>query len=83
MQRKYTSDWYTEQPRDYVLYNRALTSDATKSGLSVGVGAQVVVPNAAEFDPNRRYDCLIWFYMPEFLKQIKQAILQRLVLWME
>lgn len=66
---KYTSDWYTEQPRDYVLYNRALTSDATKSGLSVGVGAQVVVPNAAEFDPNRRYDCLIWFYVPEFLKQ--------------
>lgn len=67
---KYTSDWYTtEQPRDYVLYDRALTSDATKSGLSVGVGAQVIVPNAAEFDPNRRYDCLIWFYVPEFLKQ--------------
>ena len=66
---KYTSDWYTEQPRDYVLYNRALTSDATKSGLSVGVGAQVIVPNDAEFDPNRRYDCLIWFYVPEFLKQ--------------
>ena len=66
---KFTPDWYTEQPRDYVLYNRALITDATKSGLSVGVGAQVIVPNAAEFDPNRRYDCLIWFYVPEFLKQ--------------
>lgn len=70
---KFTKDWYTmsgnDATRDYVLYDRALTSNANETGLSVGVGAEVKVPQGAAFDPNHRYDCDIWFYVPEHLRE--------------
>ena len=70
--KKYASDWYNQpadNPQSYVLYDRALTSTAGETGLSVGVGAEVTVPAGTTFDPNRRYDCTIWFYVPEHLRQ--------------
>lgn len=70
--KKFASDWYNQpadNPQSYVLYDRSLTSTAGETGLSVGVGAEVTVPAGTTFDPNRRYDCTIWFYVPEHLRQ--------------
>lgn len=69
---KYSKDWYsatTDAARDYVLYDRGLVTNANETGLSVGVGADVIVPIGATYDPARRYDCEIWFYVPEHLRQ--------------
>lgn len=69
---KYSKDWYsatTDAARDYILYDRALTSSPSETGLSVGVGAEVKIPAGATYDPKRRYDCVIWFYVPEHLRQ--------------
>ena len=70
--KKYADDWYTkptDAAKDYVLYDRSLTTNANETGLSVGVGAEVTVPAGTPFDANRRYDCTIWFYVPEHLRQ--------------
>ena len=69
---KYADDWYTkptDAAKDYVLYDRSLTANANETGLSVGVGAEVTVPAGTPFDVNRRYDCTVWFYVPEHLRQ--------------
>ena len=70
--KKYADDWYTkptDAAKDYVLYDRSLTANANETGLSVGVGAEVTVPAGTPLDANRRYDCTIWFYVPEHLRQ--------------
>ena len=70
--KKYADDWYTkptDAAQNYVLYDRNLTTNANETGLSVGVGAEVTVPAGTPFDANRRYDCTIWFYVPEHLRQ--------------
>ena len=70
--KKYADDWYTkptDAAKDYVLYDRSLTTNANETGLSVGVGAEVTVPAGTPFDVNRRYDCTVWFYVPEHLRQ--------------
>lgn len=70
---KYSKDWYAstgaDAPKDYVLYDRTLTTSPSETGLSVGVGANVIVPTGATYDSARRYDCEIWFYVPEHLRQ--------------
>lgn len=70
--KKYADDWYTkptDAAKDYVFYDRSLTANANETGLSVGVGAEVTVPAGTPLDANRRYDCTIWFYVPEHLRQ--------------
>jgi len=75
--KKFMSDWYTnastDAKRDYVLYDRALLTNNNETGLSVGVGAEAIVPAGATYDANRRYDCVIWFYVPEHLRQLTVA----------
>lgn len=70
---KFSKDWYAlgaaDAPANYVLYDRSLTALSNETGLSVGVGAEVIVPAGTTFDPERRYDCTIWFYVPEYLRE--------------
>ena len=71
---KYTADWYTPiADENVVIYDRSKTSDLTQTGLADGVQCDVKVPATGEVDPNQRYDCDIWFYVPERLKQADAA----------
>lgn len=68
---KYTTDWYTPiADENVVIYDRSKTNDLTKTGLVDGVQCEVKVPTAGEVDLNQRYDCDLWFYAPERLKQV-------------
>ena len=67
---KYTADWYTPvADENVVIYDRSKTNDLTQTGLADGVQCDVKVPATGDVDLNQRYDCDIWFYVPERLKQ--------------
>lgn len=64
----YTSDWYTVGTQDNVLYDRNLTNDGESTGLSSGVACKVNLPTGVAIELDKRYDCDIWFYVPEYLQ---------------
>lgn len=67
---KYTADWYTPiAEENVVIYDRSQTNNLTQTGLADGVQCEVNVPATGDVDLNQRYDCDIWFYVPERLKQ--------------
>ena len=68
---KYTADWYTPiADENVVIYDRSQTNNLTQTGLADGVQCEVKVPATGDVDLNQRYDCDIWFYVPERLKQV-------------
>lgn len=73
----FSANWYNDATkdakRDYVLYDRTRTTTAGNTGLSDGVTAEVKVPTSEDFDPTRRYDCTLWFYVPEHLLKVNAA----------